>query len=58
MWLGLLISFDSYIFQQAVTFSFDIIWFSVDNDCHHKKGGECECMNTQGCFNKQALLQD
>ena len=19
---------------------------SLDNDCHHKKGGECECMNT------------
>jgi len=19
---------------------------SFDNDCHHKKGGECECMNT------------
>ena len=18
----------------------------LDNDCHHKKGGECECMNT------------
>jgi len=19
---------------------------SLDNDCHHKKGGDCECMNT------------
>ena len=19
---------------------------SLDNDCHHQKGGECECMNT------------
>jgi len=19
---------------------------SLDNNCHHKKGGECECMNT------------
>ena len=19
---------------------------SLDNDCHHKKGGECKCMNT------------
>ena len=19
---------------------------SVDDDCHHKKGGECECMNS------------
>ena len=19
---------------------------SLDNDCHHKKRGECECMNT------------
>ena len=18
----------------------------LDNDCHHQKGGECECMNT------------
>ena len=20
---------------------------SLDNDCHHQKGGECECMNTR-----------
>ena len=19
---------------------------SLDNDCHHQKGGECECLNT------------
>ena len=19
---------------------------SLDNDCHHQKGGDCECMNT------------
>ena len=40
---------------------------SLDNDCHHKKGGECECMNTgfwwcqsrikQGCFNKHSKVK-
>jgi len=44
---------------------------SLDNDCYHKKGGECECMNTwfwwcqriikQGCgqdyFNKHSKVK-
>jgi len=46
----------------------DIEKNSLDNDCHHKKGGESECMNTwfwwcqsrikQGCFKGETLFQD
>ena len=41
---------------------------SLDNDCHHQKGGECECMNTwfewcqsrikQAYFKGETLLQE